>query len=97
MILQKRRDKHAESKNHDVDLSAGITLWIICHVGAEVSSNELIVTIPRGFQALALPQPVQFDFQLHDFLFLPQLRVFQLLLSLHETLNSLDRFLVFTL
>lgn len=97
MILQKRRDKHAESKNHDVDLCAGITLWIIRHVGAEVSSNELIVAIPRGFQALALPQPVQLDLQLHDFLLLPQLRVLQLLLPLHKTLNSLDRFLVFAL
>lgn len=61
-MLQKRRDKHAESKNHDVDLIAGIAFWIVRHVGAEISQNELIVSIPRSLRILVLPQPVQFYF-----------------------------------
>lgn len=40
VIPQKRGDRHAETKNHDLDLIiAGVTFWIVRHVAAEVSSS----------------------------------------------------------
>ena len=96
VILQKRGDRHAETKNHDLDLITGVTLWIVRHVAAEVSSSQLTRSFPRSLQALVLAQPVQLDLQLHDPLVLPHFHGFQLLLPLHETLNSLERLLVLT-
>lgn len=100
VIPQKRGDRHAETKNHDLDLiaAAGVTFWIVRHVAAEVSSSQLTLSsVPRcPSHALVLAQPAQLDLQLHDLLVFLQFHDFQLLLPLHETLNSLKRLLVLT-
>ena len=99
VIPQKRGDRHAETKNHDLDLIiAGVTFWIVRHVAAEVSSSQLTLSsVPRcPSHALVLAQPAQLDLQLHDLLVFPHFHSFQLLLPLHETLDSLKRLLVLT-